>query len=153
MKAGVSMVNPFGLVFMTAMLIPNAIFAIRCREGFSGPYHCRTVELLEQAGRFGCMALMILKGPGFGFSSDEALALYLIVDTALVAAYDILWVICFRRNGVFRALSLSILPSVIFLFSGVISHSPLLIVAALVFAPCHILISYRSAVPAKDSRS
>ena len=44
-----------------------------------------------------------------------------------------------------RALSLSILPSILFLFSGVMSHSLLLTLSSLVFAPCHIAISYQSA--------
>ena len=52
---------------------------------------------------------------------------------------------CWKKNGVFKALALSILPSVVFLFSGIMSRSILLTVAALLFAPAHILISYQNA--------
>ena len=138
-------INVFGLAFMAVILAPNLVFALRCREGFAHPRTNRVLELLEQIGCFGCFAFMILPGPGFGFSSDEALALYLIVDALLALAYCVIWIVCFRRPGIFRALSLSILPSILFLFSGVMSHSILLTLSSLIFAPSHIAISYQSA--------
>ena len=138
-------INVFGLTFMAIILVPNLVLALRCREGFAHPHTNRALELLEQIGRFGCFAFMILPGPGFGFSSDEALALYLIVDALLALAYCVIWIVCFRRPGKFRALSLSILPSILFLFSGVMSHSILLTLSSLIFAPSHIAISYQSA--------
>ncbi|HKM35158.1 MAG TPA: hypothetical protein VJY54_10505 [Lachnospiraceae bacterium] len=49
-------------------------------------------------------------------------------------------------NSVFRALALSVLPSLLFLFCGIMSRTILLIVAAVLFAPCHILLSYKNAV-------
>ena len=39
----------------------------------------------------------------------------------------------------------SIIPSVIFLFSGIMSRSILLIIASVLFTPTHILISYKNA--------
>ena len=89
---------------------------------------------------------MIINIPGtwFGWWSDEAFAVYLIADAILVLIYCAIWIVCFRKNSVFRALSLSIIPSVIFLFSGIMCRSVLLIVSALTFAPCHIAISYKN---------
>lgn len=81
----------------------------------------------------------------FGWASDEAFALYLIIDAVLIIAYCVIWAVCFKKNSVFRALSLSIIPSVIFLFSGIMSRSVLLMISAVIFAPCHILISYKNA--------
>ena len=56
-----------------------------------------------------------------------------------------IWVVCFRKNTVFKALALSIIPSVVFLFSGIMCRSVLLILSAVLFAPTHILISYKNA--------
>ena len=50
----------------------------------------------------------------------------------------------------FRALALSVIPSCIFLFSGVMLANFPLIVCALVFGVNHIFISYKNAV--KPSR-
>lgn len=140
-------INIFGLVFMVIIMIPNVVFALKCRDGFENRQKNKIIEVLEQVGRYGCFAFMVINIPvtWFGFRSDEAFALYLIVDAVLIIAYCVIWAVCFRKNGVFRALSLSVIPSVIFLFSGIMSRSVLLMISAIVFAPCHILISYKNA--------
>ena len=139
--------NAFGLVFITIIMIPNVVFAIRCKDGFANKYRNKTVELVEQIGRFGCFGFMIFNVPGtwFGWASNESFALCLILDALLVALYCILLIVCWKKNGVFKALALSILPSAVFLISGITSRSILLILAALLFAPSHILISYQNA--------
>ncbi|MGN0794194.1 MAG: hypothetical protein ACI4MG_06925 [Aristaeellaceae bacterium] len=95
------------------------------------------------------MEFMIFNIPGtwFGWRSDEAFAVYLIVDALLLAGYCAIWIVCFRKNGVFRALALSIIPSVLFLFSGLMCRSLPLLAAAAIFAPNHIILSYQNARP------
>ena len=141
-------INPYGLFFMAVILIPNIVFAVKCPQGFENTWENKTVERLEQIGRFGCFGFMVIHIPGtwFGFPSDEAFAIYLMADAALIACYCLIWILCFRKNGLFRALALSILPSLVFLLSGILSRSPLLILSALLFAPCHILLSYKNAI-------
>ena len=139
--------NPFGLVFITIIMIPNVVFAIRCKDGFTNNYRNKTVELVEQIGRFGCFGFMIFNIPGtwFGWVSNESFALYLILDTLLVTLYCVLWIVCWKKNGMVKALALSVIPSVVFLISGIMSRSVLLTVAALLFAPAHIFISCQNA--------
>ena len=139
--------NPFVLVFITIIMIPNVVFAIRCKDGFANNYRNKTAELVEQIGRFGCFGFMIFNIPGtwIGWASNESFALYLTLDALLVTLYCILWIVCWKKNGMFKALVLSIIPSVVFLISGIMSRSILLTVAALLFAPAHIFISYQNA--------
>ena len=138
--------NIFGLVFIVVIMIPNIVFAIKCKEAFENKWSNKVVELLEQIGRFGCFGFMIFNVPGtwFGWWSDEAFAIYLIVDSLLIVLYCIIWVICWKKNNVFRALALSIIPAVVFMFSAVMSRSILLIIASMLFAPTHIMISYKN---------
>lgn len=140
-------INIFGLFFIVVIMIPNIIFAVTCKNGFENKWSNKAIEVVEQIGRFGCFGFMIFNIPGtwFGWWSDEALAIYLIMNALLIVIYCTIWVICWKRNSVFRALALSIIPSVIFLFSGVMSRSILLIIASIFFAPSHILISYKNA--------
>ena len=139
--------NIFGLIFMVVILIPNIIFATKWKDGFDIKWKNKYVEVMEQVGRFGCFGFMVINIPGtwFGWWSDEAFALYLIVDGILVTIYCATWIIYFKKSSVFRALALSIIPSILFLFSGIMSRSVLLIIATVLFAPSHILISYRNA--------
>lgn len=139
--------NSFGILFIAIIMIPNIIYAIKCKDGFANKWKNKIVEVFEQIGRFGCFGFMIINIPGtwFGWWSDEAFAVYLIGNVLLILLYCGIWIICFKKNTVFRALALSILPSVVFLFSGIMSRSVLLIISAVIFAPCHILISYKNA--------
>ena len=40
--------NPYGLVFIALILIPNIVFAIKCSDGFKNIWRNRVVEMLEQ---------------------------------------------------------------------------------------------------------
>ena len=122
-------------------------FTLKCKDGFENKWNNKGVEVVEQIGRFGCFGFMVVNIPGtwFGWWSDEAFAIYLIANAVLIILYCAIWIICFRNNTIFKALTLSIIPSVIFIFSGIMSRSVLLIVASLLFAPAHILISYKNA--------
>ena len=139
--------NVFGLVMVAVIMIPNILFAMKCKDGFVNKWNNKFMETVEQIGRFGCFGFMIINIPGtwFGWWSDEAFAVYLVVDAVLVTLYCVIWAVCFRKSSVFRALALSIIPSVLFLFSGIMSRSILLTIAAVLFAPSHILISYQNA--------
>lgn len=139
--------NLFGLALVAIIMIPNIVYAIKCKDGFLNKWSNKAVETLEQIGRFGSVAFMVVNIPGtfFGWWSDEAFALYLIVNSVLAIVYCALWIVLFKKNNKFRALSLSVIPSVIFIFSGILSRSVLLTVSALLFASAHILISYKNA--------
>ena len=139
--------NVFGLVFIVVIMIPNIVFAVRCKDDFDNKWNNKVIEMIEQIGRFACIGFMIFNVPGtwFGWWSNEAFAIYLIIDFLLISLYCAIWFIFWKKNNVFRALALSIIPSVIFLFSGVMSRSILLIIATILFAPAHILISYKNA--------
>ena len=139
--------NVFGLVMVAVIMIPNILFAMKCKDGFVNKWNNKSVETVEQIGRFGCFGFMIINipGPWFGWWSDEAFAVYLVVDAVLVTLYCVIWAVCFRKSSVFRVLALSIIPSVLFLFSGIMSRSILLTIAALLFAPSHIMLSYQNA--------
>ena len=140
--------NVFGLVFIVVIMIPNIVFAVRCKDGFENRWNNTVIEIIEQIGRFGCFGFMVVIIPncGFGFSSNEAFVVYLIADIALITAYCLIWIICFKKKSVFKALALSVIPSVLFLLSGILSHYLPLCIASVIFAPCHIAISYKNAV-------
>lgn len=138
--------NLYGLIFIAIIMIPNVVFAIKCKDGFENIYQNRTLEILEQSGRFVCIGFIVFNVPGtwLGWRSDEAFAIYLIVNTLLVILYCFLWAVCWKKNNIFRALSLSVLPSAVFMFSGIMSRSVLLILSSAIFAPAHIFLSYKN---------
>ena len=150
--------NPFGLSFIILIMIPNIVFALKCKEGFENPWKskiAKILEIFEQIGRYACFAMMIFNIPGtyFGFCSDSAFAIYLIVNFILIFSYCLIWIICFRKNSLFRAISLSVIPSTIFLFSGFLSRNLLLIIFAVIFAPSHIGLSVGNQIKKRESQT
>ena len=139
-------INLFGLVFMIVIMVPNIIFAIRNKEGFINRYQNKALEAVEEIGRYGCFVFMIFRVPSltFGWWSHEAFAIYLVVDVILILLYCLIWALCFRKESLFRSLSLSIIPSIVFLFSGIMMRSIPLILFSLLFAPSHITISVKN---------
>ena len=138
--------NYYGLIIIAIIMIPNIIFAIKHKDSFENIYKNKAVEVLEQIGRYACFVLMIFNIPYtyFNFWFDYALITYLTVNGGLCLLYLIFWVVCWNKNGKLKALSLSIIPSVIFLFSGIVLANIPLIAFAVLFGINHILLSYKN---------
>lgn len=138
--------NYYGLIFMVILLIPNIVYAIKNKDGFNGNYHNKTAEVFEQIGRYACFILMVFNIPytyiGFWFS--YGLTVYLVTNSALVLAYCLIWIILWKNSGKVKALLLSIIPSIMFIFSGVMIASIPLFLFSIIFAVSHILISVKN---------
>ena len=138
--------NLTGLIFVVVLLIPNIIYAATNKDGFAGEFHNKLVETGEQIGRFGCFILMFIQ-PSFvtlGYIYDGAQTLYLILGIVLLALYCGGWIVFRKGNSIAKVLTLSILPSVLFLESGILTLNIPLIALSVVFAICHITISYKN---------
>ena len=133
---------------MAIIMIPNIVYAVKHKSGGENAYCNKAAIILEQIGRYGCFAFMIFNIPYtyFNFWFANARIVYLAVNGVLCFAYILFWVICWKKEGILKALSLSILPTVIFLFSGIVLASIPLIAFAVIFGVCHILISCKNAV-------
>ena len=138
--------NYYGLAIMVIIMAPNIVYAVKHKNDGADAYKNKAVIVFEQIGRYGCFVLMIFNIPYtyFDFWFDYALIVYLSVNGGLCLAYLIFWAICWNRNNKLKALSLSILPSCIFLFSGIVLANIPLIVFAVIFSVNHILISYKN---------
>ena len=140
--------NIYGLIFVIIILIPNIIFAYSCKDGFENHYENKLVEIMEQIGRFGCFISMFLVIPflnkGFWFKSGKTI--YVALGIVLVTLYCTGWIIFWKDDSIRKSLYLSIVPSLLFIESGIISGNFQLLVFAIIFAPCHILISYMNSI-------
>ena len=138
-------INGFGGLVVIIMLIPNIIYAVK-NQGKENNCKCVVINAIEQIGRYSSMALMCvpLLVWEFGFQSVADMILYFMCDTVLLVAYLIIWRFYFIRPTLKIALCLAILPTLIFLISGVLLRHWLLVVAAVLFGIGHIYISCHS---------
>lgn len=139
--------NYYGLAVMAVIMIPNIIYAVKHKNG-ENKYSNKAVEILEQIGRYGCFTFMIFNIPYtyFNFWFDYAFIVYLSVNSGLCLSYLIFWVICWNRNDKLKALTLSVIPSCVFLFSGIVLAYIPLIAFSVIFAICHIFISCKNSL-------
>ena len=140
--------NYYGFIFIAIIMIPNIIFAICQKDGFLNNYKNKAVEMLEQVGRYACIVLMIFNIPYtyFNFWFSYALPIYLTVNSVLCLLYLLFWIIWWNKSGKLKALSLSIIPTAVFLFSGIVVASIPLIVFAVLFGINHIILSYKNLI-------
>lgn len=130
---------------MIVMMIPNIIYGISNKNKPINPTN-KTLEILEQIGRYGCMALMVINIPHtyLGFLFNEGHTIYLWLNIILLTSYIVIWLICWNKYEVFRAYALSIIPTAIFLLSGILLMYFPLIGFAILFGISHITISIKN---------
>ena len=80
-------INVFGLVFMAVIMFPNIIFALKNKDGFENIYHNKSLETVEEIGRYGCFVFMIFMESGmlniFGSGRQEEKLILLISGLAV----------------------------------------------------------------------
>ena len=124
------------------LIVMNVIVA---RKGLSDSFNSKhlIVNIFEQIGRYGCMALMILpvftRGWKFGFRSVTEMFVWICLTILLLAIYSFLWVKK-ANGGVFVLYGLAFVPAVLFLLNGILLRHPALVAASLVFWVFHFLI-------------
>lgn len=135
-------INGFGAGIVALMLVPNILYAVRF-PGQENKCGNRAVNLLEQIGRYGSMALMVLPLGvwKFAFPSVAALLAYLAGNGVLMAVYWGFWWLYFREQTKRRALVLAVVPVCMFLLSGSLLRHWLLVIAALVFGVGHVYVT------------
>lgn len=135
-------INLFGALIVITMLIPNMIYAIKNRD-FANKYTNKVMNFIEQIGRYGCIILMWLPLLvwKFEFSDANMLLIYLLGNGLLLLLYIIFWILYFKRKSTNGALTLAIIPSCIFLLSGILLHHWTLVAFAALFGIGHIYVT------------
>lgn len=143
--------NFYGLIFLILIMLPNIVFAATHKAGFENSYRNKYAEIFEQIGRAGCFSFIFIQLPPLvkGYYFRGAMIFYLAVGGALTLTYLAGWVLLWKENSVRKSLLLSIVPSALFLSCGAFTLNYPLLVSAAIFAPCHILISYKNAKKGK----
>ena len=146
--------NYYGLAVMAIIMLPNIVYAIRHKNDVAPAGYHKAIAVAEQIGRYGCFVCMIFNVPYtyFGFWFANAKIVYLAVNGGLCCAYIVFWILCGNKNGKLRALSLSLLPSCIFVFCGIVLANFPLLAFAVVFAVCHVYISLQSTKPTRRKK-
>ena len=137
-------INLFGAVIVVLILIPNIIYAVRYKQDETRTEIPTYLTVCEQVGRYACIVLMWLPLLvwKFGFKSVEEFLIYLIGNGALLLCYFLSWMLYSRKKTLSVAMALAIIPTAIFLLSGLLLRHWLLVAFAILFGACHCTITY-----------
>lgn len=137
-------INLFGAGIIVLIMIPNIIYAAKQKQDETQIKVPRYLSACEQLGRYGCIILMWLPLLvwKFGFGSVEEFLIYLIGNGVLLLCYYLFWMFYSRKRTLSVAMALAIIPTAIFLLSGILLRHWLLVVAAILFGSAHCMITY-----------
>lgn len=139
----INWINIFGLIIVIIMLAPNILYGIKF-SNVKNKCENKYMNILEQIGRYSSMLLMCINVTDYGFASVELYLIYLLGNATLLIIYYVAWVIFFIKQGKAVKLCLAIVPSIIFLLSGVTLNSILLCIAGVMFAIGHIFVTVKN---------
>ena len=115
-------INVFGIIIVAVMLIPNILYSIK-NQNSQNRYKNKIVNILEQIGRYLSMILIIFPIGISGFSNVGCMLVYLIANSVLL---------------------LAVIPTMIFLISGITLIHWGLIASSVIFGISHIIITYKN---------
>ena len=135
-------INWINTAAIVCLILINIIAA---QKGLSYSFRSKymTVNLFEQVGRYGCIALMILpifvKNWKFGFESVAEMLLWVCLTILLLVIYSLLWIK--KANGGARILyGLAIVPVILFLLNCILLLHPVLVFDSLIFGISHFIV-------------
>lgn len=136
----------FCAIIMVLIMVPNFIYAARFKNAEN---RCKNkaINIIEQIGRYGCFALMIvnLGIKEFAFRSSKEFVIWLTLTVAFLLAYYVFWALFFKKQTKLTSIMLAVLPCLVFLTSGIIFRHWLLLIFTAVFAFGHIYVTLQNA--------
>ncbi len=138
----INLINGIAVVYL---IIVNVI-AFKFGVAHDMKSKSKAVNILEQMGRYGCMALMVLpvvKGFSFGFKSSEEFVVWMFVTPILLLIYGNIWLamgILKKKDSKILLYLLAVLPVCLFVINGILLRHMLLLVVAVLFGIFHLWI-------------
>ena len=80
----------------------------------------------------------------FGFKSSESFVIWIITITILIILYWIYWILYFKLKKLFNAMMLAIIPSIIFIITGIMLRHWLLVIFGVFFSVGHIYVANKN---------
>lgn len=138
-------INIYGIITVIIMLAPNIIFALKNKEQ-KNKCKSKVINTLEQVGRYGSMLLMAFNIGflGTGFKDQYVFTVWLIGTAVLLSAYLFCWALYLKNQKFIYTAYLTIIPGVIFIFSGLSQSHWLLVILGAVFAFSHVIVTYKN---------
>lgn len=139
--------NWYTIPVIAVILIVNLVFAkLDKEEKYENPTINKGLLVFEQIGRFAVIFFMIFRFGiiGKGFLSDLMRDFWIVATAILLFIYIALFVVYFKKRHHAIAMSLAIVPSILFILTGLLIQNPALFMFSIVFAIGHIYVTSKN---------
>lgn len=138
-------INFIGAVIILLILVPNIIYSMKNKESTPSIPN-KTMTMIEQIGRYSCIVFMWLPlfTWRFSFRSIEELFAYIGGNAVLIVIYYVFWCFYFKERKISTSIVLAVVPTCIFLLSGMLLQHWILAANAILFGVGHIYITVRT---------
>lgn len=146
-ELGANWINIYGFILVALLLIPNIIYAVKTKEQKNKCTN-KFMNIMEQIGRYGCMFLMVFNIgiAEFGFYSVGAFIIYMLGNVLFMIFYWIIWMLFFYKQSYWKQIALAVIPTCLFLLSGITMRHYLLIAFGVIFGIGHIYVTTKNRV-------
>ena len=146
-ELGANWINIYGFILVASLLIPNIIYAVKTKEQKNKCTN-KFMNIMEQIGRYGCMFLMVFNIgiAEFGFYSVGAFIIYMLGNVLFMIFYWIIWMLFFYKQSYWKQIALAVIPTCLFLLSGITMRHYLLIAFGVIFGIGHIYVTTKNRV-------
>lgn len=146
-ELGANWINIYGFILVALLLIPNIIYAVKTKEQKNKCTN-KFMNIMEQIGRYGCMFLMVFNIgiAEFGFYSVGAFIIYMLGNVLFMIFYWIIWMFFFYKQSYWKQIALAVIPTCLFLLSGITMRHYLLIAFGVIFGIGHIYVTTKNRV-------
>lgn len=138
-------INGFGAIIIVLIMIPNIIYAIK-NKGEKNLCDNKFMNIIEQIGRYTSIIFMWLPLLvwEFGFKNVGEMVIYFIGNIGLLIAYIVIFSLYLKKKTRRKAIALAIIPSCIFIMSGILLRHLLLLVSGVTFSIGHIYVTIKN---------
>ena len=138
-------INGFGAIIIVLIMIPNIIYTIK-NKGEKNLCDNKFMNIIEQIGRYTSIIFMWLPLLvwEFGFKNVSEMIIYFIGNIGLLIAYIIIFSLYLKKKTRRKAIALAIIPSCIFIMSGILLRHLLLLVSGVIFSIGHIYVTIKN---------
>ncbi len=141
----IRMFNLYGIIMMFLVMIPNIIYFQKNKDIEAKKFNKGTsLEITENILRYGMIIFFIINTGLFeyGFAGNAAITIWIIAAAVIIAVYYVCWYGYFKNNSCKFEMLLAAVPSVLFIFTGIMMRHYAALVIAVLFAAVHIYATY-----------
>lgn len=136
-----NMITVFNAVILGIILIPSFAIAVKYKK-FRNRCTNTAMNVCEEIGRFGSMLFMIVPFglKEFGFAHINEFLIYLIANIILLLVYIVVWLSFMKKQSYIKAVTMAVIPPVVFAVCGVTLRHFILIFTSVMFFIGHIYV-------------